>query len=179
MSHVRGETPTRAGPSPVRKRLTALRRVTGRGARTRVAPRGAVTTWSVSGEPVRFRVVASQIGAPVLLPRVAWEPGKLSLLSPPGCSWIGPAGAVRAYRGRQDRRQPSMTAGILTPSQAGRCPAEVTSRYKRCEIRLGCGGEAGGLSRLLGGLSISRLRPRTGLAANGVVAVAPTGDRGE
>jgi len=179
MSHVRGETPTRAGPSPVRKRLTALRRVTGRGARTRVAPRGAVTKWSVSGEPVRFRMVASQIGAPVPFPRVAREPGRFPLLSPPGCSWIGLADAVRVDRGRQARRQPSMTAGTLTPSEAGRCPAEVTSRYKRCEIRLGSGGEAGGLSRLLGGLSISRLRPRTGVGTHGVVQASAAGDRGE
>lgn len=179
MNHVRGETPTRAGPSPVRKRLTALRRVTGRGARTRVAPRGVVTKWSVSCEPVRFRMVASQIGAPVPFPRVAWELGKFSLLSPPGCSWIGPADAVRVDRGRQARWQPSMTAGTLTPSEAGRCPAEVTSRYKQCEVRLGCGGEAGGLSRLPGGLSISRLRPRLGVSANGVVEASAAGDRGE
>ena len=72
-----------------------------------------------------------------------------------------------------------MTAGTLTPSEAGRCPAKVTSRYKRCEIRLGCGGEAGGLPRLLGGLSISHLRPRPGVVTNGVVVASQAGDRGE
>jgi hypothetical protein len=177
MSHVRGETPTRAGPVPVRKLLAALRRVTGRGARTRVTPRGVVTTWSVSGEPARFRMVASQIGAPVPFPRVAreWE---RPLLSPSGCSWIGPAGAVRAYRSRQARWQPAMTAGTLTPSQAGRS-AQVTSRYKRCEIRLERGGEAGDLSRPFGGLSISRLRPRPSVSAQGVAVACQAGDRGE
>lgn len=165
MSHVRGETPTRAGPSPVRKLLTALRRVTGRGARTRVAPRGAVTRWSVSGESLRSRVVASQTGAPVPLQRVAWEH---VVLPSPGWSRIGPANAGRAYRGREARWQPATTTGILTPSKAGRF-AKVTSRYKQCEIRLECGGEAGGLSRLFGGLSIfpvkappKRLDPRGG-----------------
>jgi hypothetical protein len=72
-----------------------------------------------------------------------------------------------------------MTAGTLTPSKAGRSPAKVTSRYKRCEIRLERGGEAGGLSRLLGGLSISRLRPRTTVVAHGVVLASRAGDRGE
>lgn len=168
MSHVRGETPTRAGPSPVRKLLTALRRVTGRGARTRVAPRGAVTRWSVSGELLRSRVVASLKGAPVTLQRVAWEHGVAAVLPSPGWSWIGPANAGRAYRGREARWHPATTTGILTPSKAGRF-AKVTSRYKRCEIRLECGGEAGGLPRLFGGLSIfpvkappKRLDPRGG-----------------
>jgi hypothetical protein len=175
MSHVRGETPTRAGPSPVRKLLTALRRVTGRGARTRVAPRGAVTGWSVSGELLRSRVVASQKGTPVPLQRVVWEPVVLSSL---GRSWIGPANAGRAYRGREARWQPAMTTGILTPSTAD-SSAGVTSRYKRCEIRLERGGETGGLSRLLGGLSISRLRPRPSVATQGVAAASQAGDRGE
>ena len=153
MSHIRGEKPTRAGPLPVRKLLTALRRVTGRGARTRVALRGAVTGWSVNGEPVRSRLVASEIGTPAPLPRVVRERCWLLL---PGCRWIGPAGAGRAYRGRQARWQPAMTTRTLTSSEA---QAEVTSRYKRCEIRLLCGGEAGGLPRLFGGLSSSQSRP--------------------
>jgi len=168
MSHVRGETPTRAGPSPVRKLLTALRRVTGRGARTRVAPRGAVTRWSVSGESLRSRVVASQKGAPVPLQRVAW---KRVVFPSPGCSWIGLANAGRAYRGREARWQPAMTTGTLTPSEAD-FSAKVTSRYKQCEIRLERGVETGDLSRLFGGLSIfpvkappKRLDPRSGRAA--------------
>lgn len=174
VSHVRGEMPTCAGPVTVQKLLTALRRVTGRGARTRAVLRGAVTGWSVSGEPVRFRMVASQRGAPVPLQRVAREFGdRRPLLSPSGWSWIGPADAGRADRSRQTRWQPAMTTGTLTPSKAG-CSAEVTSRYKRCEIRLECGGEAGDLSRLFGGLSIfpvkaspKRLDPRSGRAAAG------------
>lgn len=171
MSHVRGETPTRAGPSPVRKLLTALRRVTGRGARTRVAPRGAVTRWSVSGELLRSRVVASLKGAPVPLQRVAWEHGDAAVLSSPGWSWIGPANAGRAYRGREARWQPATTTGTLTPSAAD-SSAKVTSRYKQCEIRLERGVETGDLSRLFGGLSIfpvkaspKRLDPRSGRAA--------------
>jgi len=168
MSHVRGETPTRAGPCPVRKLLTALRRVTGRGARTRVAPRGAVTGWSVSGESLRSRMVASQKGAPVPLQRVVWERGDTVVSPSSGWSWIGPANAGRAYRGREARWQPAMTTGILTPSEAD-SSAKVTSRYKRCEVRLERGGEAGGPSRLFGGLSIfpvkappKRLDPRGG-----------------
>jgi len=168
MSHVRGETPTRAGPSPVRKLLAALRRVTGRGARTRVAPRGAVTRWSVSGESLRSRVVASQTGAPVPLQRVAW---RCVVLPSPGCSWISLANAGRAYRGREARWQPATTTGILTPSAAD-FSAKVTSRYKQCEIRLERGVETGDLSRLFGGLSIfpvkappKRLDPRSGRAA--------------
>jgi hypothetical protein len=153
MSHIRGERPTRAGPLPVRKLLTALRRVTGRGARTRVALRGAVTRWSANSELVRFRMVASEIGTPVPLPRIVRERRWLSL---PGCRWIGPAGAGRAYRGRQARRQPAMTTRTLTSSAAR---AAVTGWYKRCEIRLLCGGETGGLSRLFGGLSSSQSRP--------------------
>ena len=143
MSHVRGERPTRAGPRPVRKLLAALRRATGRGARTRAALRGVVTMWSANSKRVRSRVVACQTGTPVLRPRVVREPRRLSL---PGCRWIGPAGAGRAYRGRQARWQPAMTARTLTSSEA---QAEVTGRYKRCEIRPLCGGEAGGLSRPL------------------------------
>lgn len=177
MSHVRGETPTRAGPAPVRKLLTALRQVTGRGARTRAALRRAVTKWSVSGEPVRFRMVASQIGAPVPFPRVARGPGERPLLSPPGCSWIGPAGAVRVDRSRQARWQSAMTTGTLTSSAAD--VAKVTGRYKRCEIRFGCGGETGGPSRLFRGLSIfpvkappKRHDPRSG---RGVASGRPRG----
>lgn len=178
MSHVRGETPTRAGPVPVRKLLTALRRVTGRGARTRVALRGAATKWSVSGELVRFRMVASQRGAPVPLPRVARGQGERPLLSPPGWSWIGPADAVRDDRSRQARWQPATTAGTLTPSEAD-VLAEVTSRYKRCEIRLECGGEMGGLPRLFGGLSIFPVkappRRRDQRSGHGVASGRPRG----
>ena len=57
---VRGEKPTRAGLHPVRKSPFALRQATGRGERTRAAPRGAVTKWSEGGELVRFREVAFQ-----------------------------------------------------------------------------------------------------------------------
>jgi len=155
MSHMRGERPTRAGPLPVRKPLTALRRATGRGARTRAALRGAVTRWSVSGEPVRSRLVASEIGT--LTPLQWVVRGRSNFPSPSsGCRWIGPTDAGRAYRGREARWQPAMTTRTLTSSEA---QAKVTSRYKQCEIRLGCDGEAGGLSRPFGGLSISRLRP--------------------
>ena len=178
VSHVRGERPTRAGPVPVRKLLTALRRVTGRGARTRVALQGAVTKWSVSGELVRFRKVASQRGAPVQLPRVARDLGDCPLLSLSGRNWIGPTVARRDDRSRQARWQSAMTTGTLTPSEAGCRPAEVTSRYKRCEIRLG-GVETGGRSRLFGGLSISRLRPGPDVAKHGVIAMSQAGDRGE
>jgi hypothetical protein len=153
MSHMRGERPTRAGPLPVRKPLTALRLATGRGARTRAALRGAVTRWSVGGEPVRSRMVASKIGTLTPLP---WVVRERPPLPSSGCRWIGPTGAGRAYRGREARWQPAMTTRTLTSSKA---QAKVTSRYKRCEIRPGRGGEAGGLSRLPGGLSISRLRP--------------------
>src|SRR3989454_2898347 len=103
MSHVRGETPTRAGPSPVRKLLAALRRVTGRGARTRGAPRGAVTRGAVSGESLRSRVGAAQTGAPVPLPRGAW---RRVVLSSPGWRWISLGKAGRAYPGRGARWQP-------------------------------------------------------------------------
>lgn len=178
MSHVRGETPTRAGPVPVRKLLTALRRVTGRGARTRVALRGAVTRWSVSGESLRFRMVASQIGAPALPQRVAWKLGVATEFPAPGWSWISPVNAGRAYRCREARWQPATTTGILTLSKAD-VFAKVTNRYKRCEIRLECSGETGGLSRLFGGLSISRLRPRPDVAAQGVAVTSQAGDRGE
>ncbi len=70
MSHVRGEKPTRAGPLPVRKLLTALRLATGRGERTRAAPRGVVTKWSVNGKPVRSRMVAAERGTLTPLPWV-------------------------------------------------------------------------------------------------------------
>ena len=178
VSYVRGEMPTRAGPAPVRKLLTALRRATSRGARTRVALQGAVTKWSVSGEPVRFRMVASQIGAPVQLPRVARGLGERPLHSPSGCNWIGPTVARRDYRGRQARWQSAMTTGTLTSSEAGCRPVEETSRYKRCEIRLG-GVETGGPSRLFRGLSISRLRPSPDIVTIGVATVPQAGDRGE
>ena len=143
MSYIRGGRPTRAGPPPVRKLLTALRLVTGRGARTRVTPRGVVTRWSVSGEPVRSRVVASKMGT---LIRLSWVVRRRVPLPSSGCRWIDPTDAGRAYRGREARWQPAMTTRTLKSSEA---QAEVTSRYKRCEIRLGCDGEAGGLSRPL------------------------------
>jgi hypothetical protein len=57
---VSGERPTRAVPSTVRKSLAALRRVTGRGESTRVAPRGVAAKWSARGRSFRSRVVAFQ-----------------------------------------------------------------------------------------------------------------------
>jgi hypothetical protein len=51
---VRGEKPTRAGLFPVRKTPSALRQVTGRGERTRIALRGVVSKWSEGDELVRL-----------------------------------------------------------------------------------------------------------------------------
>ena len=45
-SLIRGERPTRAVPSSVRKSLSALRLVTGRGEGTRFGSRGVNTKWS-------------------------------------------------------------------------------------------------------------------------------------
>ena len=56
--YVRGERPTCAGPHPVQKFLAALRRATGRGARTRFALRRGNSKWSAKSEPLRCRKVA-------------------------------------------------------------------------------------------------------------------------
>ena len=56
----RGARPARAGPSPVRKLLPALRRATGRRGRTRAGPRGVVTKWSGRANSLgsaRWRIV--------------------------------------------------------------------------------------------------------------------------
>lgn len=52
-SLIRGERPTRAVPLTVRKSLSALRRATGRGEGTRLAPRGVSTKWSDRDELFR------------------------------------------------------------------------------------------------------------------------------
>jgi hypothetical protein len=53
-----------------------------------------------------------------------------------------------------------MTAGTLTSPEAATEAVEVTSRYKQCEVRLERDGRAGGLSRLLGGLSTLPVKAR-------------------
>lgn len=134
--------------------------------------------WSISGESLRFRMVASQKGALALPQRVAWKLGVATEFPAPGWSWISPVNAGRAYRCREARWQPATTTGTLTLSKADVC-AKVTSRYKRCEIRLERSGETGGLSRLPGGLSISRLRSCPDVAVQGVAMALQAGDRGE
>jgi hypothetical protein len=177
MHHVSGEKPTRAGPEPRAEAADCSAAGDWPWGGTRVALRGVVTKWSVSGELVRFRVVALQIGAPVPFPRVAWEAGERPRLSPPGCSWIDPEDAQRAYRSRQARWQPAMTTGTLTSSPAN--VAGVTGRYKRCEIRPGRDVETGGLSRLFGGLSIFPVKAPLERRRPGVAAAQQAGDRGE
>ena len=49
-----GERPTRAVPLAVRKSLSALRLVTGRGESTRIGPRGVISKWSDRDELFRF-----------------------------------------------------------------------------------------------------------------------------
>ncbi len=154
--HVRGEEPTRAGPTPVRKPPAALRRATGRGARTRVAPRGVATKWSAGGEFLRSRMVAFQCGAPVRHTRVAWGEGSHPDAPLAGCRRIGLPTPGRVYRGRGTRQRSTMTEGSLTPSNPGQ-PGAETARYKRCEIRVG-GGGTGGLSCAFGELSSPQLR---------------------
>jgi len=119
-SNVRGEKPTRAVPSAVRKAPTALRRVTGRGERTRAALRGAVTKWSVGDRFFRSRQVAFQKGALVPSVRVAWPQQGSS----PECRWVGLAVAGRGYRGRRTRTASVTDRGNSHIAEAGMVPAE-------------------------------------------------------
>jgi len=151
---VRGERPTRAGLHPVRKYASALRRVTGRGARTRAAPRGVVLKWSDACEVVRFRVVAQPVGAPFRVVGIAWRPLGVVGRVGAGCSFVH--GACLAESAT--KMASLMTEGTLTLSALGWSGA-VRGWYKQCEIRPRCGGGVVGLDHVSGELSISQLRP--------------------
>lgn len=126
LPHVRGERPTRAGPSPRAEAPDSSAAGNGPWGGTRPASRGAGTKWSVRDELVRSRMVAWQIGAPALAERVA-RVGSGPSDTLVGCRRIGPRGAARDYRGRRARRYPTMTTGTLTPSPP---MGGVTVRYK-------------------------------------------------
>ena len=130
MCHVGGEKPTRAGPDARAEAGGSSVAGDWPWGGTRGALRGAFTKWSVVGELLRSRMVADQAGAPVHASRVAWGCGDFSRSSPLGCSWIGPADTGRAYRGREARWQPAITAGTLTSSASG-VFGVVRDRYKR------------------------------------------------
>jgi len=119
-SNVRGEKPTRAAPSAVRRPTTAPRRATGRGERTRAALRGAVAKWSVADQSFRSREVAFQRSAPVQPLRIAWPLRG----SAPECRWVGLASAGRDYRGRRARTATVADRGNSHIVDAGMVPAE-------------------------------------------------------
>lgn len=91
---VKGEKPTRASLYLVRKSPTALRQVTSRGERTRMALRRVITKGSVGDEPLRFRMVAFQRGEPVQALRVSWH----TVLSPMGRNQVSP-GSLDVFTG--------------------------------------------------------------------------------
>jgi hypothetical protein len=153
---VRGEKPTRAGPNSRAEAAGGSAAGDWPWGRTRAAPRGVVTEWSARSEPLRFRLVAFQRRAPVRRVRVAW--GCSSAASLAGWIRISPSVPGRGYRGRGARRHLMATTGTLTPSRRN-SSGWVTGRYKLYEIWPECGGEPDCLSRLPGGLSISRIRP--------------------
>src|SRR5512137_2636074 len=151
---VRGEKPTRAGLYPVRKTPSALRQVTGRGERTSIAPRAAVTKWSEGDELIRLP--SGGVSVRRTRPSVAGS------AAPKGVSadvFTGTTGGPdRVYRNRSARQRSSMTTGTPTsskPESAG----QVTSWYKQCENWLERGGGAVDFTACFTGLSISRLRP--------------------
>jgi hypothetical protein len=130
MCHIGGEKPTRADPDSRAEAGGSSVAGDWPWGGTRDALRGVFAKWSVVGELLRSRMVADQVGAPVHSSRVAWGCGDFSRSSPPGCSWIGPADTERAYRGREARWQPAITAGTLTSSASG-VLGVVRDRYKQ------------------------------------------------
>jgi hypothetical protein len=151
---IRGEKPTRAGLYPVRKFPSALRQATGRGERTRVTPRGVVTKWSEGGELVRLP--SGGVSVRRTRPTVAGSAAPQGVSAGTFTGKTG--GSDRVYRNRSARQRSTITTGTLTsskPESAGK----VTSWYKQCENRLGCGGGAVDFTACFTGLSISRIRP--------------------
>jgi hypothetical protein len=175
--HVGGERPTRAGPDARAEVADSSAAGDGPWGGTRLAPRGGSTKWSVSGELLRSRVVAWRIGAPFPRSRVAWG-GSFSAASPVGCTRIGPSDAERAYRGREARRQPTMTAGTLTFVRTAWC-GEVRTRYKLCEIRVLCGGVQEAYPASLETSASPGEGPAHGQASNEALGWRQAGDRGE
>ena len=150
---VRGERPTRARLQRVRKCASAVRRATGRVARTRLTPRGVITKWSDAYQVVRFRVVAQPFGASFRITGIAWRRRGVGERVGAGCSFVhGPCLAESATKTAS-----VMTEGTVT-SSASQWGGTVRSWYKRCEIWLQCGGGVVGLDRVFGQLSISQLR---------------------
>lgn len=127
--HVRGEKPTRAGPTPRAEAAGGPAADNRPWGRTRAALQGAVTEWSARGEPLRPRVVAWQRGAPVPTVRVACA-GDVEPVRP----WDegGQAhGSLHVFNvGRGARRCRTMTTGSLTSSSPRNLDG-VTARYKR------------------------------------------------
>lgn len=127
----RGARPTRAGPSPVRKLLPALRRATGRRGRTRAGPRGVVTKWSGRANSLgsaRWRIVRRTR---------PWHAGSVGSFAS-ACGFVvgvytdRPGGPVRDYRSRRDRWQSTGTTGkphVVDPASRAK-----TRPYKLCEI---------------------------------------------
>ena len=136
------------------KYASVLRRVTGRGTRTRVAPRGGVSKWSDACEVVRFRVVAQPVGAPFRVGGIAWRPWGVVGRVGAGCSFVH--GACLAESAT--KMASVMTEGTLTLSAPGWSGA-VRGWYKRCEIWPRCNGGVVGLDYVSGELSISQLKP--------------------
>jgi hypothetical protein len=126
---VRGERPTRAGPSPRAEAVGSSAAGDRPWGGTRVAPRGVVTKWSANSESPRSREVAEQRGAPVPTVRVA-RAGNVE----PVRSWDeggqahGPLHVFSVVRGA--RRCLAMTTGSLTSSPL-KALGGVTARYKR------------------------------------------------
>jgi hypothetical protein len=151
---VRGEKPTRAGLYPVRKTPSALRQVTGRGERTRFAPRGVISTWSEGDELVRLP--SGGVSVRRTRPSVAGSAAPQGVFA--GTSTGKTGGPDRVYRNRSARQRSTMTTGTLTSSKP-ESSGEVTSWYKQCENWPECGGGAVDFTACFTGLSISRLRP--------------------
>jgi len=129
LPHVRGEKPTRAGPTPRAQAPDGSAAGNGPWSRTSIAPQGGVMKWSVRSEPLRPRVVAWQRGALVPTERVA-RAGDACPVRPwdEGGQAHGSLHVISVGRGA--RRCLPTTTGSLT-SSASRGSGAETARYKR------------------------------------------------
>ena len=174
----RGEKPTRAGPSPVRKLLATLRRATGRGERTRFALRRGNSRWSARSEPLRSRPVAGSWRSRPNSAASAGTPGPWPGVFSARWTRISSSGAARVYRGRGARERPDVTTGTLKPSERA-VLVEVTGWYKQCENRSRMRRWAGADDLSFGGLSISHLRHPQWVSSDSGGQGRLGGDRGE
>ena len=129
LPHVRGEKPTRAGPTPRAQAPDGSAAGNRPWGGTSIAPQGGVTKWSVRSEPLRPRTVAWQRGALVPTERVA-RAGDARSVRPwdEGGQAHGSLHVISAGRGA--RRCLPTTTGSLTSSASRGFGAE-TARYKR------------------------------------------------